>query len=194
MSAQPISKVAQREATVEKLITVARLLFTTRGYAETSTEDIVRAAQVTRGALYHHFKDKRDLFTAVLERVQAQIAERIEQATSHTTDPETELRLGCRAFLECSLEPDVQRIALIDAPAVVGWSVWRKLDAAHAQQGLGTALRALQVTPLEAVMYLLSGAMNEAVLWIAQSDDPAQSLEDADRSLQKIISSLISRT
>ena len=88
----------------------------------------------------------------------------------------------------------MQRIALIDAPAVVGWSVWRKLDGAHARQGLGTALRALQVTPLEAVTYLLSGAMNEALLWIAQSDDSAQSLEDADRSLQKIISSLISST
>lgn len=186
-----LTKASQRETTIENLIGVARQLFSQRGYAQTSTEDIVRAASVTRGALYHHFKNKADLFRAVLERVQIEIAERIESAAQLTNDPKAQLQLGCRAFLQVSLEPDVQRIALIDAPAVVGWQVWRELDAEHAVQSLKSSLRALEVTPLEATAHLLSGAMNEAVLWIAGSNDPTRALEEADAVLQGLLETII---
>lgn len=185
------TKASQREATIDNLIGVARQLFSQRGYAQTSTEDIVRAANVTRGALYHHFKNKEDLFRAVLERVQIEIAERIESAANLSSDPKTQLRLGCRAFLQVSLEPDVQRIALIDAPAVVGWKVWRELDAENAVQSLKSSLRELGVVPLEATAHLLSGAMNEAVLWIAGSNDPTRALEEADVVLQRLLETII---
>jgi AcrR family transcriptional regulator len=188
---RPTTKLAQREATNETLIGVARTLFARHGYAHTGTEDIVRAAQVTRGALYYHFKNKEDLFKAVLERVQVQIADRIEVAASGSDDLQTQLRLGCRAFLEICLEPDVQRIALIDAPSVVGWSVWREYDAAHAMKSLRTGLEALEIVPLDATTHLLSGAMNEAALWIAQSDTPARALEEADAVIQRLLGMLV---
>ena len=191
MPIRPPTKAAQREATVDNLVSTARMLFSQHGYAQTSTEDVVRAANVTRGALYHHFKNKEDLFKTVLERVQIQIAERIELAASTSDDPRAQLQLGCRAFLESCLEPDVQRIALIDAPAVVGWTVWRELDAVHAMQSLKFGLDALEVVPLNATTHLLSGAMNEAALWIAQSDHPAQALEQADAVLQRMLEGLL---
>jgi AcrR family transcriptional regulator len=194
MPERPITKAAQREATTENLISVARTLFAQHGYAQTSTEDIVRAANVTRGALYHHFKNKEDLFKAVLERIQIEIAARIETAVSATQDPQAQLRLGCRAFLETALEPELQRIALIDAPAVVGWAVWREMDATHAMQGLKTSLQTLGITPLDATTHLLSGAMNEAALWIAGSSDPSQSLEEANTMLQQLLESLLKST
>src|SRR5881398_3481078 len=104
------------EATRAALIASARALFAERGYAAVSIEEIVRRARVTRGALYHHFEDKADLFRAVFERVQ-----RLLDAASSQPDPARHLEVGCHAFLDACAEPDVQRIVLLDGPAVLGW-------------------------------------------------------------------------
>src|SRR5215471_9938999 len=101
------------EATRQRLVTAARTLFGARGYADVGTEEIVRTAGVTRGALYHQFRDKADLFAAGV--------------ADATADPVEALRLGARLFLDTCAQPEVERIILLDAPAVLGWQAWRDL-------------------------------------------------------------------
>src|SRR4026207_227550 len=104
------TKAAQSEATRARLLAAARGLFAARGYAHVGTEEIVRAAGVTRGALYHQFRDKADLFAAVAEEVEAEIAKRIASATGVEADPVDALRSGARLFLDACAEPEVERI------------------------------------------------------------------------------------
>ena len=168
------------EATRRQLVTAARTLFGARGYASVGTEEIVRAAGVTRGALYHHFRDKADLFAAVAEEVEAEIVERIAaEATGAAADPVDALRSGARLFLDTCAEPEVERIILLDAPAVLGWEAWRDLAGRY---GLGLVQIALQsamdagaivAQPVVPLAHVLIGALNECALYVASTEDPA---------------------
>jgi AcrR family transcriptional regulator len=122
------------EATRAKLIAAARRLFAERGYAGVGTEEIVRAAGVTRGALYHHFEGKPQLLEAVYEQIEGELTEKIATGALGGSDPLDALRAGSEMFLDACLEPEVQRIVLLDAPAVLGWERWREIAADH---GLG---------------------------------------------------------
>lgn len=191
------TKAEQREQTIQELIGIARELFSRDGYAGAATEEIVARAGVTRGALYHHFGSKEGLFRAVLEKVQADIAERVEVAANAAeADNWRQLSAGCRAFLEASLDPQIRRIALIDAPAVLGWEVWREVDAANSARLLQAGLQELadagqiRALPLVAVAHLLSGAMNEAALWIAGAPDPQIALAEASAGLEALLNGL----
>src|SRR5262245_34368391 len=130
----PGRREAEARATREALIEAALALFTERGYAGVGTEEIVARAKVTRGALYHHFEDKRDLFRAVFERVEGDLMERIGATMEGAQDPWDLMVRGMRAFLDACEEPAVKQIALLDAPAVLGWEEWREIDNRH---GLG---------------------------------------------------------
>lgn len=191
-----ITKAQQREATMKKLIQIARDIFARDGYANAATEEIVQLAGVTRGALYHHFGSKEGLFQAVLASIQQDVAERIHQVADQELDSWEQLIRGCIAFLEASLDPQVQRIMLIDAPAVLGWSLWRELDVEYSMKSLYEVLSELmdkgQIAPLPltALTHLLSGAMNEGALWIAQSDNPQQALQQASEALTHLITRL----
>src|SRR3954466_3546074 len=124
----PGRREAEARATREALIDAALELFTGRGYAGVGTEEIVARAKVTRGALYHHFADKRDLFRAVFEQVESELMERIG-SRMQAADSSWQLILdGMRAFLDACEEPAVKRISLTDAPAVLGWEEWREID------------------------------------------------------------------
>lgn len=112
----------QREQTRRALVRESRELFATRGYAAVGLAEIVRAADVTKGALYHHFDSKADLFRAVLEQVQQEVAQRVATIAEAENDPWAQLTAGCRAFLTTSTDPEIQRIMLIDGPAVLGWN------------------------------------------------------------------------
>lgn len=191
-----MTKLQQREATTARLIEVACEIFTRDGYANAATEEIVQLAGVTRGALYHHFGSKEGLFQAVLSHLQEQVRLRIEAVVAGKDDMWEQLIAGSMAFIEASLDPQVQRIMLIDAPAVLGWSLWRELDAQNSMKSLHEALEALMAQaqlpqlPLDALTHLLSGAMNEAALWIAQSDDSEHALEEAKQALKYLLNSL----
>ncbi len=170
-------------------MTVARALFGARGYASVGTEEIVRAAGVTRGALYHQFRDKADLFAAVAEEVEAEIAGRIAAAaaaagtaggvsTAGAADPVGALRAGARLFLDACAEPDVERIILLDAPAVLGWEAWRDLAGRY---GLGLVQLTLQSAmdagaivpqPVVPLAHALIGALDECALYVAGAEDP----------------------
>ena len=190
------TKAQQREATMQALIDIAREHFTVRGYSQAAAEEIVAEAGLTRGALYHHFGSKEGLFSAVLVRVASDLAARIDAATADLVDPWQMLETGCSVFLEAATDPSVQRILLIDGPVVQGWQAWRKIDAETSMLGLSTVLNELTTkgelasVPVEALVHLLSGAMNEAALWIAQADDPRAALDDARSALMHLLRSL----
>lgn len=193
---RPHTKAEQRAETMGRLIRVARVQFTEHGYAQTSTEAIVQLAGVTRGALYHHFGNKEGLFKAVLAEVQRDVAQRVAEASQSTAHPWDQLIGGCRAFLRASLEPDVQRIMLIDGPATIGWDAWREMDAENAMRLLEAGIRELadmhiiEVASAVAATHLLSGAMNEAVLWIARSEQPLQALDETIATLEQLLAGL----
>lgn len=168
----------QREQTRRTLLREGRRLFATRGYGAVGISEIVAAAGVTKGALYHHFAGKVDLFRAVLEEVQQEVAERVTETAAAQAESWAQLTSGCQAFLIASTDPDIVRIMLVDGPAVLGWDEWRALDEAASGRHLAAALGALiddgtiAPQPPAPLTHLLSGAMNEAALWLATTADP----------------------
>src|SRR5437763_14874590 len=115
------TKAEQSEVTRAALVDAAQALFAERGFADTPTEAVVKTAGVTRGALYHHFTDKTDLFRAVYERLEQRMIARVEEAVAGLTDPIEVLQRGADAFLDACMEPAVQRIVLLEGPTVLGW-------------------------------------------------------------------------
>ncbi|HYP55128.1 MAG TPA: helix-turn-helix domain-containing protein, partial [Solirubrobacterales bacterium] len=168
------------EATRATLIEAARRLFAERGYASVGTEEIVRSAGVTRGALYHHFSDKRDLFEAVYSQLEAELTERIAAGalTANADSPLAAMRAGAEMFLDACTEPEAQRIALLDGPAVLGWDRWREIGAAHGLGLIEATLRAaveagaIPQQPVRPLAHVLMGALDEAALLVATADDP----------------------
>src|SRR5690625_300965 len=104
-------------------------LFTSRGFAEVSLEDVAQRAGVTRGAVYHHYRSKAGLLRAAAARLQADVAAAVVAAAEQEETASAQLRAGCHAFLEAITAAPAVRILLIDAPAVLGWTQWRELDA-----------------------------------------------------------------
>src|SRR5436305_856505 len=125
------TKAEQSEATRAALVNAARPLFAARGYAAVGTEEIVRAAGVTRGALYHHFEGKNELFAAVYEQIEAELVAELGEVAAGASDPLDALHRGAAAFLEACRRPEIQRISLIDAPSVLGWERWREIGLKH---------------------------------------------------------------
>ena len=127
------TQVDRSAATRTALIDAARPLFAEHGFGGVGTETIVRAAGVTRGALYHQFADKTELFAAVFEAVEEDIGARIGEvvAAAGSTDPLEAMRTGAGAWLDACAEPEVQQIVLLDAPAVLGWERWREIGMRH---------------------------------------------------------------
>ncbi len=172
------TKAEQSEATRAALVEAAEALFTENGFAATATEAVVNTAGVTRGALYHHFSDKADLFRAVYERVEQRVIAQVEAAVAGLTDPLGVLQRGADAFLDACLEPAVQRIVLLEGPAVLGWETWREIDMSY---GLGMVTAVLEVAmhtgaireaPVEALAHVLLGGLNEGAILMASSPDP----------------------
>jgi len=178
------------------LLKEARILFATEGYEAAGTEDIVKRAKVTRGALYHHFKDKCALFEAVFEEVARSIAGTIDEMADPAPDPLAALIDGTRGFLDACLDPAVRRIYLIDAPAVLGWHRWRQLDAPHGVRSLREGVAAVLASrpgaglSVEPTTFLLSGAFNEAALWVAEAKDEKAARREMDRALLALIERL----
>ncbi|OMF69653.1 TetR/AcrR family transcriptional regulator [Paenibacillus glucanolyticus] len=175
---------SETNETIQLLLKVARAHFTDRGYANAALEEIAEEAKVTRGALYHHFKNKQGLFLAVLELVQTEISDRVEREAVSTEDPWDQLLIGCRAFIAAVVEPQNKRIMLIDGPSVVGWEAWREMDEQNSMSHLREQLVMMQEqgilkpVPVDAMTHALSGALNECSLWIAQMPETAVGLEE----------------
>jgi AcrR family transcriptional regulator len=191
------AKAAQSEATRAALIATARALFAERGYAGVGTEEIVRTAGVTRGALYHHFAGKKELFEAVYEDVERQLVEQIAaSAISSATDPLEALHAGAQAFLDACEDPAVQRIALVDAPSVLGWEQWREIGLRY---GFGLVRATVEAAmdaglierqPVDALSHLLLGAIDEGAMLIARADDGGTTREEVGATVKRLLEAL----
>lgn len=189
------------ESTRGALIEAGRALFAERGYAGVGTEEIVRAAGVTRGALYHHFDGKRELFEAVYERIEVELAERIAAGAlaANAESPMEAMRVGARMFLEACTEPEAQRIVLLDGPSVLGWDRWREIAAEH---GLGLIEASLQAAidtgaiasqPVRPLAHVLMGALDEAAMLVARAEDPERMQAEVGRTLDSLLDALSRR-
>lgn len=184
------------EATREQLLGVARELFAAHGYAGVGTELIVTRAGLTRGALYHHFRDKHDLFRAVYERLEQELVDGIAAKVSGVADPAVMLSSGLRAFLDACGDPVVSRIALVEAPTVLGWAAWREVGERF---GLGLVVATLQNAmaagavrpqPARALAHVLMGALCEAAQVIANADDPDLARREIESALLNLLGGL----
>lgn len=197
-----VSRRAQHvEDTRRALLGAARELFAERGYAGTGTEEIVARAGVTRGALYHHFRDKADLFRTVMGTVAAELAGAVTAevlAGSAGSDRPMweQLRDGLQAYLDACLAPDFQRIVLVDGPAVLGPRAWDELVEEHGLGLLGrwleTAMSEGQIDrlPVEPLARLLAALIAEVSLIIARSPDPATAREETGLTLDRVLAGL----
>lgn len=177
---------AQRtEATREALIAAACRLFTERGYENVGTEEVVRAAGVTRGALYHHFGGKSSLLEATYERIEAESTERVARIVlgSELHSPLEAMKAGVEAFLDECAKPELRQIALHDAPAVLGWDRWREIGAANGlgliEASVAAAIEAGEIRPLpvKPLAHLLMGALDEAAMLLARDERPQSRAE-----------------
>jgi AcrR family transcriptional regulator len=195
-------RAAQAESTRHALVDAARRLFVEKGYHHTSTEEIVAAAGVgTRGALYHHFTDKQALFEAVFHSVEVDL---VTAAAQNLADPAdgalNQLRQGLIGFLDASLTPHVQRVLLVDGPAVLGWTRWRELENLY---GLG-AVRAMlgraveegdlgPHLPVDVMAHLLLAVADEAALFIANAPDQHAARDRGVQALNALLDGLRTR-
>jgi AcrR family transcriptional regulator len=181
-----------------KLLAAARRLFAAGGYSDTGTEEIVREAGVTRGALYHQFADKRDLFHALLQQMLPEIGRRLfEETMVRITQDRDDLQVGCQVLLGIYTDPEVRRLLLIEGPSVLGLDDWRALQAPLNERFLHHALqhlvdeRLLAPQDLQAMIDLLSGALQQAALGIAAADDPEAARAGYAAGLDRLIGGLI---
>jgi len=188
-------------ATRARLLKAARKLFADRGFADVSTQAIVEKAGVTRGALYHQYADKVELFAAVYEQMEQELVDQVaaQIAELGPADPLEAMRVGARLFLDACAAPDVQRVVLIDAPAVLGWERWRAVGVRY---GLGVieamlanavAQGAIPEQPLRPTAHVLLGALDEAALYVSRADDQEQARRDMDAVCERLIRGIAAR-
>ena len=190
---------ARGRATRERLLAGARQLFGEQGYEATSIEAVLDASGVARGALYHHFQSKAELFDAVAQEVFVEIAEQTSAAAEQGADPLERLRAGTHAWLQMALDPAIQRIALLDPQTAVGWARWRALDEQYTLGGLRASFGRLSAEgripdgEWELLAQMLLAALNEAALFIAYAEDQQAALDTGRAAVDTLLDRLAQR-
>ncbi|WP_162795487.1 TetR/AcrR family transcriptional regulator [Nonomuraea lactucae] len=183
-------------ATTGELIETARRLFGRDGYAATSIDDIARESGLTKGAVYHHFSGKADVFRAVFVRQEERLAEVIAAAAAGAGDPWEGVRLGVRAFLRACAGAATRQIVLLDGPAVLGWEGVREIEYEHTlnllHQGLAAAAARGDIAPGDVTVraHLIFGALCEGGMLIARADDPDETLAAVLEQAEALLAAL----
>jgi AcrR family transcriptional regulator len=190
-------RAAQGRATREQLIEVATRLFAERGYEDTSIEAVLAAAGVSRGALYHHFAGKDDLFFAVVGSVGNRITAELTAAVRGTEDPFDTLQASALAWIDLAGDPVIQRIILTDGPSVLGWERWRAMDE---QSSLG-AVRVIlarisssgRLAPelVDSFAHMILAALDELAVVIARAEDPQAAMADGRVAVRELLRRLL---
>lgn len=184
-------------ATREALVAAARPLFAEHGYAAVSTDQIARAAGVTRGALYHQFAGKEEVFAAVFEQLEGEVADRLAAQLANVADPAELLRDGIDGWLAACAEPEVHRIVLIEAPAALGWQRWREIGQRY---GVGLVEAAIQSLveagllpeqPVRPLAHVLVGALEEAALYAASAPDRERATAEVRAALLQLMEGML---
>jgi len=183
------------EATTGQLVEAARELFAEDGYGATSLDAVVSRAGVTKGALYHHFSGKRDLFAAVFAAEQVRLSGAIVAAYQRSREPWEAFEAGAAAFIEACQEPGAQRIFLLDAPAALGWETIRRLESGSLvtiERGIKRAMDAgaIEERPVEPLAHMLFGAICEIAMVVARAENPGEALDQALAELHRLLSSI----
>lgn len=189
-------------ATQAALIAAARRLWAERGYAAVGTPEIAREAGVTRGAMYHQFADKADLFSAVAEAVEIDVTQRLanQVASAGVTDAVAALRAAADGWLTVSQEPEVRQILLLDGPVVLGWARFRELLQRYGfgltETLLEAAMRSGQLKrrPTQPLAHVILGALDEAAMYVASAPQPAQAHEEVRAVVHDLLEGLLVRS
>jgi AcrR family transcriptional regulator len=188
-------RAAQGASTRAALVNAGRRLFTERGFASTSLDEIVADANVTKGALYHHFQGKEDLFAAVYEEVQREVSDRVV-AEFLRPDPWEALVQGCELWIDANLDPVVQRIVMRDARAVLAWDTVRDVEARYGAVPLRGVLRRtmrlkkIRTAPLRPLALMVMGALNEGCLFVADADDQVGARDEVRTLVETLLTGL----
>jgi AcrR family transcriptional regulator len=191
-------RVETMEKNRAKLIAAARKAFAKKGYAAASMDELTADAGLTRGALYHNFGDKRGLLAAVVHQIDAEMASRAQEIGARAGDDWTGLLAEGAAYIEMALNPEVQRIVLLDGPAVLGDpSQWPSqnscLQATKATVERLIAQGVLKSVDVEAAARLLNGAALNAALWVAASENPKDVLPKAVEAFRHLAAGLLAK-
>jgi AcrR family transcriptional regulator len=193
----------QTAETRQALVDAARRRFAAQGYAATGTEEIVADAEVTRGALYHHFRDKADLFRTVMQQVASEVAEhlvagQLARGLDQPTDAWSQLRAGFQSLLDISTtDSDFQRIVLVDGPAVLGNDAWDTLVERHGYRLLSewleraVAEKLIDPVPVAPLTRLMAALLAEASLYVARAEDPTLARRETGVVLDRLLSGLV---
>jgi AcrR family transcriptional regulator len=171
-------------------------MFAEKGYHETAAEEIVRRAGMTRGALYHHYEDKKDLFRAVVDEMEGEIDEEIEAAERAQPELPKAVMAGYRAFVDAVLDPEMRRTFFLDGPSVLGWE-WREIDARHAVGKIEEGLEALiaegfvEPQPVGPLARLINGTLLEAAFFVAASEDPEAARDEVWGAMERLVGGLL---
>lgn len=191
---------ARGDRTRRDLVDAGRRLFVAKGYFDTSIGDLVAASGVgTRGAFYHHFKDKSELFRAVFEEVERDLTLRSLASPPPGADAWEQLSSGLHGFLEAALEPEVQRVMLTDGPVVLGWQTLRAIQKGNSIALIyekvheAIAQNIIDDQPVAELTHMLVAALEEAALLVAHADDPAAARERAAGVLDRLLLSFAVR-
>lgn len=192
-----VSQAERRAATMRDVEKAARALFGARGFADTTVDDIAARAGVAKGAVYHHFASKEEIFARVLEAIQAELAAaQVPPASAKPRDPLDMIAAGILHYLLAISQPDIKRILLIDGPAVMGWQKWRDIDmryfGALTKAGLANALGD-RVSPreIEPLAHLLMGAIMEAALVCATAKNPRKLAKELSAGIRALLGGLV---
>jgi len=189
--------VARGRETREHFVRVATRLFTTHGYEGTSIEAVLQETGASRGSLYHHFPGKEALFFAVLEDLEGRVIAEMTAGVAELTDPVEALRTACLAWIRLAVDPEVQQIVLIDAPAVLGWQRFRELDEQSVLGQFRAALEAAAATGriearhVDVFSHLVLAAVNEAAMLVARSPDPAAAMPGTQDAFEEFLRRLL---
>ena len=184
------------ETTTAQLVAAARTLFARDGYAATSLEAVTRRCGVTKGAVYHHFDDKAELFAAVFEEEERRLGQALTEAYLRRKDPWDGLAAGAHAFLEALLDPGIQQITLIDAPSVLGFDRWREIQARHTLALMKDALREaiaagrIRRREVDPLAHVLFGGVCQAAYFVLESPDQRAARRKVERELKAVLDGL----
>ena len=192
------SRATRAEGTRSALLHHAREVFARKGYTEASTDEMVRRAKLTKGALYHHFANKQDLYQAVIEDMQAELVARLEAAATACPEHRLRLKAMCHAYLDACLDPNLARILVIEAPVILGWKTWCEIAQANEVAALARCLSASRMAgfvhgePLETIAQVLLGALNTGARVITTAADPAAARLEVEETIERLLRGLVS--
>lgn len=181
------------QETRRALVAQARELFSSHAYADVSLDQLVQRTKVTKGALYHHFENKQEVYRAVVEAMEQDLVDRLETAAKKTTEPAAKLRSYCRAYLDAALDNRLARVLVIEAPVILGWKTWCDISQSYEIAAFSKRIAELSAPGLpnpqaaETFAQVLLGALNTGARVISTANDPASARAQVEDTIDRLL-------